>query len=399
MKKHLVTAISTMFGFLTLFQAANVIAEEVPEPFKGFDDSSTYAINYDDLTAMLKTVVVDTGRSNRRVAQPAPEVTGTRMKAKISKTANEGNRFHFEAFKDNEEGRQYLRDIQNSLQQLPSEAPLEYFSRKEQLAYWLNLYNVTVLNEIIAEYPKRNLKKLVEGKNSIFSKKLLEVAGVPLSLDEIQFNILKQNYDSDPRIMYGLYRGVIGGPNIRRTAYTGANVYRALEENADEFINSNRGTYGRDEKTFRVSSLYERNKAYFPDFNSDLSEHLLTYLDGEERARLQAATKIKTNITDWTVTDVGGTHQRIGGSFAHNRAALMDSVRSTVPADGGGVTGAAVGAGSSSMVAKGQRLSRIDPGLLDLLNEINTKRMAEIERNATVTIEEFEEEPTEEPSD
>jgi hypothetical protein len=58
-------------------------------------------------------------------------------------------------------------------------------------------------------------------------KKLLTVDGVALSLNDIQFNILKHNYANNPLIIYGLYQGVIGGPNIRKSAYTGATVARA----------------------------------------------------------------------------------------------------------------------------------------------------------------------------
>jgi len=388
------SAILVFCGFLMVCEVANA-ASAVPEPFLRFDDNSKYAINYDDLTALLKAVVVDTGRSTRRVAKPAADVTGTRMKTKVKITANEANRFYFETFKEEEEGRQFLRDIQNSLEQLPSEAPLEYFSRDEQLAYWLNLYNVTVLNEVIAVYPKNNLKNLFRGKKSIFTKKLLTVAGISLSLNDIQFTILKQNYDDNPLIMYGLYQGIIGGPNIRKTAYIGTDVYRALEDNAYEFVNSNRGTYTKYEGEFRASSLYDRNSVYFPDFAVDLTQHLSTYLQGSYRAKLESANKIKPNIDDWSVTDLGGSQRRVGGSFATSRAAMLDSVRSTTPMDGGGTMGATVGAGSSAMAAKTQRLSRIEPELLEILHDINTQRMLENQRNANVTIEDLEETPVE----
>jgi hypothetical protein len=121
----------------------------------------------------------------------------------------------------------------------------------------------------------------------------------------------------------------------------------------------------------------------------------MAHLQANEQAALQAASNLNADIDDWDVTDVGGTHQRIGGSFATSRAALMDSVKSTVPMDGGGVMGAAVGAGSSSMVAKGRHLSRIEPELLAILHEINEKRLTENQRNATVTIDELENAPAE----
>ena len=395
MTQYTARTILFFFGFFALYGAAGAAESTVPEPFQGFDADSTYAINYDDLTAVLKTVVIDMGISTRRVAQEGPEVTGTRMKVKIKKTANEGNRFYFETFKDDEEAQQFLRDIQKSLEQLPAEAPLKHFSREEQLAYWLNLYNVTVLNEVIAVYPTKNLKKYTVGKKSIFDKKLLTVAGVPLSLNDIQFTILKQNYDNNPLVIYGLYQGIIGGPNIRKRAYTGADVMSALENNAYEFINSNRGTWGRDKGVFRVSSFYDRNRAYFPNFEADLTAHLEKHLTGTELTKLQAGLKMKANIHDWSVTDLVGTQQRIGGSFATSRAALMDSMKSTVPADGGGTIGAAVGYGSSSMAAKGQRMNRIDPGLLAVLKEIDDKRMDQNRRNAAVTIEDMDDAPVE----
>jgi len=395
MTRILSIALFVICTFLMAYGEAGATESDVPEPFQGFDDDSRFAINYDDLTVILKAVVVDMGRSTRRVPQEAPDVTGTRMKSKVSRTANEGNRFYFETFKNDEEARQYLRDVQASLEALPTEASLEFFSRDEQLAYWLNLYNVTVLNQIIEVYPKKNLSKLFRGKKSIFEKKLLTVAGIPLSLNDIQFTILKQNYNNNPLVMYGLYQGIIGGPNIRKSAFIGADVWRALENNAGEFVNSNRGTYGRDEKTFRVSSLYDRNRTYFPDFNSDLSAHLLQHLEGRERDAIQVASKIKPDIDDWQVTDLGGTHRRVGGSLATSRAALMDSVRSTVPnapSDpmSGAMMGTTVGAGSSSMAAKGQHLNRIEPELLAILHEINDKRLAEHQRSAFVEIEDLE---------
>ncbi|MFC1778053.1 DUF547 domain-containing protein [Pseudomonadota bacterium] len=358
---------SAMFITCALMAMSELaIAEDpvVPEPFQRFNASSDYTINYEDLSTFLAAMVIDTGRSNREKATSTSAKTGTRMKTNVNRlTVNEGNRFYFEAFEDDENIRHLLGNLQRSLEQIPTEVPLEYFSRDEQLAYWLNLYNFTVLNEITRIYPKRNLKKLLVGKNSILSNKLLTVAGIPLSLNDIQFTILKQNYKNNPLIMYGLYQGIIGGPNIRKRAYTGENVYRNLVDNAIEFVNSNRGTYIHKSKVFRVSSLYERNKAYFSDFNPDLAEHLLHYLEGAERGELQAATKVTADIDDWTVTDLYGTYHEIGGSLADNSAALIDSVSSSGMTNSFTSTGYLEKAGNKSrfsaqMIEQLEKLSR-----------------------------------------
>lgn len=388
-----------MFLAITQTVSAN---STVPEPFQGFDADSKYVITYNDLTALLKTVVVDVGRSSRTVAQPTRAKTGTMMKSKVKRTtADEANRFYFETFEDNEKGRELLRTIRDSLEQLPAEVSLEYFSRDEQLAYWLNLYNVTLLNEVVDIFPKRNLKKYLVGKKSILSKPLLTVADVPLSLNDIQFTILKTNYDNNPLVMYGLYQGIIGGPNIRKSAYTGKDVWRALKNNAIEFINSNRGTYSNsgDSKDFKVSSLYDRNRSYFPNFEADLSAHLVEYLEGYELARLKDADTLDPDINDWTITSLSGNYRQFGGSIADNQAALLGAATSTVPNSNEGESGsfmaASIGYGATGIAQKSLVMNRIDPDLLEHLTELNDKRKATNAINSSVTIEELGEFPVE----
>jgi hypothetical protein len=190
--------------------------------------------------------------------------------------------------------------------------------------------------------------------------------------------------------MYGLYQGIIGGPNIRKRAYTGENVYRYLRLNAVEFINSNRGTYAEDEYVFKVSNLYKRNEIYFDDFEPDLTKHLMSFIEGEERGYLQSAERIKPNIEDWTVTDLYGTYSQIGGSLANNKAALVDSVRNTQPGDTLGSTISGNFSNASGMVtSKAPGSSRFSPELVLQLQEIQRKEQITNKENARVTVEEI----------
>jgi len=98
---------------------------------------------------------------------------------------------------------------------------------------------------------------------------------------------------------------------------------------------------------------------------------------------------LKPDINDWTVTDLGGTTRDFGATFANNNAALLDSVKSTVPMDGGGTMGAAAGYGSMAMTTKAQPLSRFSPELLIQLHALNEKRQNNNLQSGTVTIEEM----------
>ena len=379
MKKHIYLITLLVFGLFSISAVGSATTTSVPEPFRGHDDNSKLTIDYRDLDSLLDTVVLYTGRSDRKKASSTRSTTGTRMKIKVNRaTINEGNRFYFEVFENNPQNQQTINKIRRRLENIPAAFPLEKFSREEQLAYWINLYNIAIIEEIVKIYPEPELEDLLVGQDAILSNKILNVAGVPLSLDDIQFTILRQNYDNDPLIIYGLYQGIIGGPNIRKSAYTGKYVYADLIDNAMEFINSNRGTYSKNGRTFRASSLYERNAAYFPDFNADLTEHLLTYLEGDERADLEKATKITADIDDWTVTDLYGSTRDLGASLANNSAAL---------------DGAVSGGSSAKLTNKSVVATRYNPAVLQHLNAINAKKAAE--KTGTVTIEEMGEAPAE----
>ncbi len=378
---------------------AAVSAAEVPAPFQAHDPDSKFSIKYGDVDAILRTMVVDVGRSTREVAAPTRAKTGTRMKTTVKRsTSTEGNRFYFEEFKDNDEYKQALSNVRLSLESIPGRMPLEFFNRAEQLAYWLNLYNITMIDELVQIYPERDLKKELNGKKSIKAQKVMNIGGVPLSLDDIQHTILPGNYPGDARVIYGLFQGIIGGPNIRKRAYTGENVYRLLEDNAEEFVNSNRGTYTR-EGDFEVSSYYERNSRYFPNFDQDLKNHLLSYIEGPERSVLRDTDRLSPDIDDWTIADVYGTYRQIGGSFATSQAAMIDAVVATQPDGSGGTIVTNFSVASSSYMAKTPTVADIDPAVLAHLTDIKAKEeAANLMREGRVTVEELGVAPDAQPS-
>lgn len=384
-QRILLTPTAIIF-LLSLSVAVHARIDAVPEPFKSANTNSTYRIKYDDVSKLLRVAVVNTGRSSRDYAAPPMAKTGTRMRQTFNRaTVNEGNRFYFELFQGNDDAVAVLRNMKNALEAIPSQVTLEAFSRHEQLAYWLNLYNVTLINEIVKIYPKRNLKDVMVGNQSVFDKHTLNVAGIPLSLNDVEF-ILWKNHDGDPLIIYGLYQGVIGGPNIRKSAYTATNVYRGLRDNAREFINSNRGTRAsrsKDENTFHVSSLYERDTLFF-DSDETLKQHLLSYLESPEYQQLRSASQIKRDIDDWTITDLYGSYRNLAGTMADNPAAMLNAIQ--------GSESGAVATMSTAFASAANNVptsARYSTELLIRLKAINDRRMRTSEQNATVTIEEL----------
>jgi len=332
--------------FVMLLLATGVLAlqasadeSKIPEPFRGASPGSPIQINYGDWNRILHLTVIDAGSSHGRSAPaPRPKI-GTRVvHGNTKSTRNEGNRLVFPAFADNEKNLKVVHDIRTDLEKVPSEVPMKQWSKNEQLAYWLNLYNITLIEMLAHEYPVRSLKKLKHGSHSLWKKKVLTVAGVKLSLNDIH-NILVNKWDTS-LVMYGLFQGYIGGPNIMDEAFTGANVHRLLVKNAREFVASTRGMRIRG-KELIVSDYYKENKKLFPHWKTDLKKHLADLTDPIDRARVMDAKKIKAKTNDYYIADLFGGTRSTGTGSADNPAALDSAIIHAMSGEAGAAGGAA----------------------------------------------------------
>ncbi|WP_417449367.1 DUF547 domain-containing protein [Kordiimonas sp.] len=285
-------------GFVVLASGASAGEDVVPEPFRPHAKVASVEIKYDDWTYILHSTVFDAGRSDRRAAPtPKPQLGRLTVKVNTSSTRLEGNRLHFPAFDD--DNLEALTRIRREFEALPGAVPMAEWSRNQQLAYWLNLHNITVVEQLAQRYPERHLRKVMK---KLRKKKLLRVAGVKLSLDDIHHDILIAKWQ-DPLVMYGLWQGYVGGPNIRREAYTADNVYQLLKENAVEFINSNRGVKVKN-GTLQVAAYYRENSALFPGGEPEFRDHLAAYADLYFAGRIQRADEIRMTTSDYYIADL-----------------------------------------------------------------------------------------------
>ena len=131
------------------------------------------------------------------------------------------------------------------------------FSRPEQRAFWINLYNAATVNLILEHYPVESITNI---SFSFFSfgpwdEELLTIEGEELSLNDIEHRILRPIWQ-DPRIHYALNCASIGCPNLQPLAFTAKNTDSLLETGASEYINHPRGAKTEDKKLW-LSKIFE----------------------------------------------------------------------------------------------------------------------------------------------
>lgn len=296
---------------------------QIPEPFRGSTESSPIEIDYSDWSLILRNSVIGPKRSSRRASslnssKAAP--TGSRISRRNkSDTRNEGNRINLRELAS-AANVQMLTEIRESLEKVPTDAPLKLWRKQEQLAYWLNIYNITLIEQMAKEYPFRKLKKKKNAKDGIWARKTLNISGVALSLNDIQYTIIPNKWDTILTI-YGLYQGYIGGPSIQKQAFTGKNIHTLLSSSAREFVNSNRGVKAKG-KTLRIAKFYEENASLFPSWESDVKKHILQISNRNMKADIENTRKIKFLKTDYNTTDLYAGGKDAGTSQSNNSAAL-----------------------------------------------------------------------------
>jgi hypothetical protein len=272
--------------------------------FAPAEPTSATALDYGFWDDALSFFVLRMGRSTRQGASRPDATIGTRqVYGHDSRYRLEGNRVLFSLVDD--EAFTPLAEYRADLERIANEIDITRLPRNEQLAFWLNLHNVAMVEQIAAHYPVQSPDriKLGDAGTPLDTTPFITIRGVPMSLRDIRTKIVYPNW-SDPKVFYGFFRGDIGGPSIRRAAFTGQNVSQELNDSADEFVNSLRGVeaYGG---ALRVSALYEEIAPfYFPDWNRDLHAHLALYADDEVSELLGKYDTIKPNQYNSDLADL-----------------------------------------------------------------------------------------------
>ncbi len=183
---------------------------------------------------------------------------------------------------------------------------IDRFNRREQFAYWVNLYNAATLRVVLDRYPVKSIRDIALGgllEVGPWGAKLVTVKGERLSLDDIEHRILRPLW-RDPRIHYVVNCASIGCPDMPPAPLTGANAETVLEAAARGYINHARGAAVRDGRV-TVSSIYRWYREDFGNSEAGVLAHLRRYAAPPLTAQLAGVSAIDRYRYDWALNDAG----------------------------------------------------------------------------------------------
>ena len=176
--------------------------------------------------------------------------------------------------------------------------------KRQQLAFWINLYNAQTIRVILENYPVdsiRSIKSNFLDFKGPWNDKSLMVEGETLSLDNIENRIVRPLFD-DPRIHYALNCAAIGCPNLRSQAYKSAGLNAVLDAQARAFINNPRAIHIEEGRVIasRIFLWYEDD---YGGSESTILDHIRQYARPELLESLKGVTKIDVYEYDWDLID------------------------------------------------------------------------------------------------
>ena len=194
-----------------------------------------------------------------------------------------------------------------------SAIPISRYSRDEQRAYWINLYNALTVDVVLEHYPVESIRdiSISPGLFSVgpWGKKLISVEGEQLSLDDIEHRILRPIW-KDPRIHYAVNCASLGCPSLMPQAFTASNSEELLNRGAMDFINSEHGARFDEGERLTVSSIFDWYQDDFGGNEAGVIAHLRSYARPPLAAKLAAVDEVYDYDYDWRLNGTAPVEPR-----------------------------------------------------------------------------------------
>lgn len=167
--------------------------------------------------------------------------------------------------------------------------PNETWSKDEQMAFWINVYNANTIYLVVQNYPIKSIQTLDNGKP--WDVKRIKIANKKYSLNDIENTILRKEF-KDARVHFALNCAAKSCPPLMNRAYLPKALNQQLEDRTKNFFQTS--TYQRiASENAQLSKILEW---YASDFGN-----LVTFINRYSNHKISAKTKLTYLEYDWSL--------------------------------------------------------------------------------------------------
>ncbi len=192
--------------------------------------------------------------------------------------------------------------LEKYLKLLSENAPdRKTWSKNEQLAYWINVYNAFTVKLIVDFYPTKSIRDLgprikIPLIKDVWHYKFFKIAGVEMSLDEVEHSILRKEFE-EPRIHFAINCASVSCPPLLNEAFVVANLENQFTRVATTFIN--------DPTRNKISSQSAQLSSIFSWFKGDFTKKgtLIEFLNRYAKVKLSPNARVTFMEYNWNLNE------------------------------------------------------------------------------------------------
>ncbi|MBN9691033.1 MAG: DUF547 domain-containing protein [Verrucomicrobia bacterium] len=181
----------------------------------------------------------------------------------------------------------------------------DQWSRPDQLALLLNLYNAETLRLIRDRYPLKSIRSIGVLPGAAWRQLVVRFGGQIATLDFLENQVIRPNY-REPDIHFALVCAARGCPPLRSEPYLGSRLSEQLADQRRQFLGmTDKNRFDARENTLWLSPIFRWYESDFLAAKPSLAEFVLSDWPAESRPELAAAVKPRVRFTeyDWSLND------------------------------------------------------------------------------------------------
>jgi hypothetical protein len=170
------------------------------------------------------------------------------------------------------------------LQQLADFDPNGIEGRQEQIAFWINAYNIGAIKIIMDHYPVDSIRSTkIHWLKNPWNRKILTVGNTKYSLGQIEHDILLGKY-SEPLAHFAIVCASLSCPDLSPTAFRGGQLMEQMERQARLFLeNEKKGLrIDRENAVVYFSMIFKFDKKTFPNGAEDAIPLITRFIAKQE---------------------------------------------------------------------------------------------------------------------
>ncbi len=147
------------------------------------------------------------------------------------------------------------------LDQLAVFSPQQLRGADEQMAFYINAYNILAISLVRQHWPLNSIKQAGSWYRPVWKADAGLIGNLPISLDSIEHKILRPQ--GDPRIHFAIVCASLSCPDLRAEPYRATLLQHQLNDQASRYINnSTKGLQSRNNGVY-LSKIFDWFEADF----------------------------------------------------------------------------------------------------------------------------------------